>query len=114
MNITSIDPFEQCITIASVCNLVFRTNILVQYSIGIIPHHGYKPEQMQSAKALQWIKYLSHTQGHQIQHARNGGEKHIGPYMVDGYYETGEGEKVVFEFHGVFGTEIRQSTPVLQ
>ncbi|XP_045211635.2 uncharacterized protein LOC123563108 [Mercenaria mercenaria] len=102
MSIINIDPFEQCITIASACNLVFRTNFLEQDSIGIIPHHGYKPEQMQSVKALQWIKYLSHTQGHQIQHARNGGEKCLGPYMVDGYYETIGGEKVVLEFHGDF------------
>jgi hypothetical protein len=34
---------------------------------------------------MQWIKYLSTTEGVCIQHARNGGEKEIGPYKVDGY-----------------------------
>lgn len=96
-----IDPFEKCITIASACNLVFRTNFLEHESIGIIPPHGYTPHHKQSAKALQWIKYLSYTEGHTIQHAQNGGEKSIGPYLVDGYYET-ENEKVVLEFHGDF------------
>jgi hypothetical protein len=57
---------------------------------------------MQSAKALQWIKYVSHTTGYPIQHARNGGEKMIGQYKVDGYFETKEGEKIVLEFHGDF------------
>ena len=37
-----------------------------------------------------------------IQHARNGGEKTIGPYRVDGYYETENGDKIVLEFHGDF------------
>jgi len=34
-----IDPFESCITIASACNLVIRTNFLESESIGIIPPH---------------------------------------------------------------------------
>jgi hypothetical protein len=32
---------------------------------------------------MQWIKFLSTTEGVCIQHARNGGEKEIGPYKVD-------------------------------
>lgn len=47
-------------------------------------------------------KYLSHVQGHRNQHARNGGEMDIGPYLVDGYYEKENGEKVVLECHGDF------------
>lgn len=38
MNITGIDPFERCITIASACNLVFRTNFLQPETIALIPH----------------------------------------------------------------------------
>ena len=100
MKITKIDPFEKSITIASACNLVFRTNFLQTETIGLIPHHGYNPEQKNSIKALQWLKYLSHLEGLNIQHACNGGEKVIGPYKTDGYYETEKGEKVVLEFHG--------------
>ena len=102
MNITGIDPFDRCITIASACNLVFRTNFLQPETIGVIPHHGYTPEQKQSVKAMQWIKYISYKENQKIQHAKNGGEKIIGPYRVDGYYENENGEKVVLEFHGDF------------
>ena len=102
MDVTNIDPFSQCITIASACNLVFRTNFLKAETIALIPHHGYNPEQKQSRKALQWLKYISYTEGLDIQHARNGGEKCIGSYLLDGYHETKSGEKVVFEFHGDF------------
>ena len=96
-----IDPFQQCITIASACNLVFRTLFLEEDTIGIIPPQGYRPKDRQSIKAMQWIKYVAHTKGLNIQHAGNFGEKVIGPYKVDGYYET-PGEKVVMEFHGDF------------
>ena len=102
MDVTQIDPFENSITIASACQRVFRSNFLENDRIGIIPNHGYNPLQNQSAKALQWLKYLGHTTGYKIQHAMNGGEKRIGDYLVDGYYETEDGQKVVLEFHGDF------------
>lgn len=35
-------------------------------------------------------------------HSRNGGEKQIGPYKVDGYRETETGDRTVYEFHGCF------------
>ena len=97
-----IDSFATCITIAFACNLVFRTNCLRPETIGIIPAQGYRPEEKQSVKALQWIKYVAQLEGVHIQHARNGGEKTINQYRVDGYYETKDGEKVVMEYHGCF------------
>ncbi len=56
MDITKMDPFARCITIASACNLVFRTNFLQTETIALIPHHGYNPEQRQSIKAPQWLE----------------------------------------------------------
>lgn len=97
-----IDPFEHCITIASACNLVFRTNFLDHESIGIIPPHGYRPEDKQSVLAYQWLAFEAHQKNVYIQHGRNIGEKEIGPYKVDGYRETADGEKIVLEFHGCF------------
>ncbi|WAR10253.1 hypothetical protein MAR_035329, partial [Mya arenaria] len=104
IHITGVDPFEKSITIASACQRVFRTNFLEQDTIGLIPSYGYNPEQVQSMKALQWLKYQSHAIDIRIQHARNGGEKVIGPYKVDGYYEA-NCQKVVLEFHGDFWHE---------
>ena len=43
-----IDPFDKCITIASACNLVFRTIFLDHKSIGIIPPHSYRARAKQS------------------------------------------------------------------
>ena len=97
-----IDPFERCITIASACNLVFRSNFLEEGSIEIIPPHGYRPTEKQSFMAYQWMSYLSTKENIEIQHGRNVGEKQIGPFKVDGYYETAQKEKVVLEFHGCF------------
>jgi hypothetical protein len=53
---------------------LFRTNFLRPKTIGIIPAQGYRPEEKQSVKALQWIKYVAQLKGVHIQHARNGGE----------------------------------------
>lgn len=94
-----IDPFAHCITIASACNLVFRKLFLEEKSIGIIPPQEYRPKDKQSVKAMQWMKYHAHQTNVEIQHAGNEGEKIIGPYKVNGYYESGK-QKVVMEFHG--------------
>lgn len=96
-----IDPFAKCITIASACNLVFRALFLEHESIGIIPPHGYRPEEKQSAIAYQWMSYLAHRDNIDIQHGRNKGEKQIGPYKVDGFYER-NGQQFILEFNGCF------------
>jgi hypothetical protein len=97
------DSFQQCITIASACNLVLRMRLFLRPdTIGIIPAQGYRQEEKHSIKAMQWIKYLSTTEGVRIQHVRNSGEKEIGLYKVDGYYENENGQKYVLEFNGMF------------
>jgi hypothetical protein len=97
-----IDPFKKCITIASACNLVFRSLFLDHETIGIIPSHGYRPEAKQSVMAYQLLSYIAFERIIYTQHGLNKGEKQIGPYKVDGYYETEYGQKVVLEFHGDF------------
>ena len=96
-----IDPFAKCITIASACNLVFRKNFLENETIAIIPPHGYRPSDKQSIMAYQWLYYLAHEKKMNIQHGRNIGEKHIGPYKIDGFYKSGS-ESIVMEFNGCF------------
>ena len=58
-DVTDIDPFEQCLTIASACNLVFRTNFLKENTIAILPSHGYHLKIKQSIMALKWLSYTS-------------------------------------------------------
>ena len=97
-----IDPFESCITIASACNLVFRTYFLSLNSIGIIPLHGYRLEDKQSVMANQRMAFLAKQNNISIQHGRNIGEKFVGPYKLDGYNQTDKGDNVALEFHGCF------------
>lgn len=78
---------------------IFMQMFLEEQLIGIIPPQGYRPKDKQSVKAMQWIKYHAQQTNIEIHHADNEGEKVIGPYKVDGYYETGN-QKVVMEFHG--------------
>ncbi|VDI57671.1 Hypothetical predicted protein [Mytilus galloprovincialis] len=63
---------------------------------------GYNPEEKHSIKALKWLRYVSKSKGIHIQHARNGGEKNIDAYRVDGYHKSEDGEEIVFEYHGCF------------
>ncbi|CAC5379378.1 unnamed protein product [Mytilus coruscus] len=83
-------------------NVCQTRNFLEYDSIGIIPPNGYRPQQKQSIKAIQWLQYISKRDGIDIMHARNRGEKQIGPFLADGFHETLDGEKIVYEFHGCF------------
>ena len=94
-----IDPFQHCITIASACNLVYRSKYLQPDTIAIIPPNGYPSNDRQSIKALQWLKWMAYETCHFIRHTANEGEKRIGNYKVDGFYEA-DGMKTVLEFQG--------------
>ena len=98
-DVTNIDPFEKCLTIASACNLVFRTNFLKENTIAILPPHGYHPRIKQPNIALKWLSYTAEKNDVYIQHKRNGGEKTVGPYSLDGYDEE---THTAYEFHGCF------------
>ena len=54
-HVTNVDPFAQCLTIASACNLVFCKTFLRKNTIAIIPPQGYKPENKQSIIALKML-----------------------------------------------------------
>lgn len=99
MGLCDVDPFEQCITIASVCNTIFRKSFLKTDTIAIIPPQGYRPKVKQSILAHKWLAYESHKRGIRIQHGRNGGEKKVESYYLDGYDEE---SKTAFEFDGCF------------
>ena len=98
-NVTDIDPFEKCLTIASACNLVYRTNFLKEDTIAIIPPHGYRPKDKQSLMALKWLSYKAEKEAIYIQHARNVGEKRVGNYLLDGYHEE---TNTAYEINGCF------------
>ncbi|WAQ94774.1 hypothetical protein MAR_007245 [Mya arenaria] len=96
--VLGIDPFEKCLTIASACNLVLRRIFLSTKVLALFQHTCTELKR----NTYKWLAYIAHQKDVYIQHGRNVGEKQIGPYKVDGYYETEEGEKDVLEMNGCF------------
>ena len=96
--ITNIDPFGKCLTIASACHEVFHNNFLKEESIAIFsPEHYLKMNQ--SNTAIKWLSYVMKENKINIDHVRNGGEKRIGKYSADGYCKE---HHTVYEFQGCF------------
>ena len=96
--ITDIDPFEKCLTIASYCHEVYRTNYLKKDTIAVFqPYRQLKMKQ--SNMAIKWLSYEMERDDIHIQHVRNGGEKRVGKYSLDGYCEE---YHVAYEFQGCF------------
>ena len=94
-----LNPFEHCITIASLCNLIYRSMFLQEDTIGIIPQLGYRKTAQQSAVAYRWLAYMGWREGVYIQHGQNVGEKRLGPYLLDGWCEV---TATAYEFNGCF------------
>ena len=78
---------------------MFKRLLLKDETIGVIPQHGYNPQDVESKKAIHWIKFVAETENISIRHARNFGEVKVGKYKLDGCYENETG-KVALEFHG--------------
>lgn len=95
MEVTTVDPFERSLTIASACNLVYRKLFLKPNSIAIVPHNGYRAKNKQSAIGARWLQWMAKKRNINIRHAQNGLEVKIGPYKVDGIYG-----KTIYEFYG--------------
>ena len=97
-DITGIDPFEKCLTIASACHEVYRTNYLKKDTIAVF-QHDRQLKMKQSNMAVKWLSYEMERNDIHIQHVRNGGEKRVGKYSLDGYCEE---YHTAYEFQGCF------------
>ena len=97
-DITDIDPFEKCLTIASYCHEVYRTNFLKKDTIAVF-QHDRQLKMKQSNMAVKWLSYEMERNDIHIQHVRNGGEKRVGKYSLDGYCEE---YHTAYEFQGCF------------
>ncbi len=93
---TGIDPFEKCLTIASACQLVYRANFLKESTIAIF-NSDRQLKMKQSNMAVKWLSYVSEKEGICIEHVRNGGEKRVGRYSLDGYHQE---SNTAYEFQG--------------
>ena len=97
-NITDIDPFEKCLTIASACHEVYRTNYLKKDTIAVF-NNNRQLKTKQSNIAVKWLSWVTEKDEIHIEHVRNGGEKRVGKYSLDGYCEE---RNTVYEFQGCY------------
>ena len=97
-DITGIDPFGRSLTIASYCHEVYRTNFLKKDTIAVF-QHDRQLKTKQSNMAVKWLSYEMERKDIHIQHVRNGGEKRVGKYSLDGYCEE---YHTAYEFQGCF------------
>ena len=95
---TGIDPFERSLTIASYCLEVYRTNFLKEDTIAVF-QHDRQLKTKQSNMAVKWLSHVMEKEDIHIQHVRNGGEKRVGRYSLDGYCEE---TNTAYEFQGCF------------
>ena len=95
---TGLDPFDSSITIAAYCMQVYRTKFLKKDTIALLPQHQ-ELKRKQSHEALQWLSYTAEKEGIHIQHHRNGGEKRVGRYSLDGYCEE---THTAYEYQGCY------------
>ena len=92
-----VELFRNAITLPAACNEVFKTHFLQPNTIGILPNGGYNPEYKQSMQARRWLAWIAHKYGIPLQTCTHQGEKVIGSYLVDGYYDN-----TVYEYNGCF------------
>ena len=95
---TGLDPFDSVTTIAAYCMQVYRTKFLQKDTIALLPQHQ-ELKRKQSHEALQWLSYTAEKEGIRMQHARNGGEKRVGRYSLNGYCEE---THTAYEYQGCY------------
>jgi hypothetical protein len=71
---------------------------MTENSIAMMPTCGFNPTSNMSRDSALWLKFVAKTEKIYIQTAKNGGEKKIGPYSVDGFCIQ---NKKIYEFLGI-------------
>ena len=98
IQLENIDPVCYII-IASVCMTIYRSNYMPKKTVAIVPE-SFKTDNF-SKMSIMGLNYVSN--GVNIQHALNGGEKKLTigdkTYKVDGFCEE---TNTVYEFYGCF------------
>ncbi len=109
-----LDPLVTAVTGPNAVNQAFRMNYMPPQSILVISDHGLKPESQYSMIACAWLEWVMLCEAEagnpiNIQYALNGGEHKVGPYTIDGFYDSPRflkahpdyRGKIAFEFYGV-------------
>ena len=103
--ISGFNPLQRCITIASACNLFYRTKHMPERQPGLGTRQRMAQAQGKphSLAALEWLTYLNRKPDVSVRHARNDREHMIlqgaKTYHLDGYDAN---THTVYEFNGSF------------
>ena len=102
LKIGNVNCFSESVTLAGMCNLVFRRNFLPKDTISIIPNHGYRWKDQQSIIAIKFLLAEELRLGIEIQHSGRAGE-FVTPtgHLVDGYAIL-DGKPTVWEYQGCY------------
>lgn len=94
--ITGIDPITRKFTLASIGQEYFRSSIMKENTIGIVPTGGYLPipGKGSSVPESAWLDDIEREKGIILER-----QYQIGPYTVDGFHPE---SMTVFEFLGIF------------
>ncbi|XP_031560140.1 uncharacterized protein LOC116296274, partial [Actinia tenebrosa] len=92
-----VDPFAECVTIASTCLTVFKKNFLESEVMGVVPPLGYRQRDIQSVQALEWLHSLGLPELRWAGSTQ--GEATLQGSKVDGYDRR---TNTVYQFHGCF------------
>nr|XP_055068853.1 uncharacterized protein LOC129450248 [Misgurnus anguillicaudatus] len=83
---TALDPFRYT-TLASCCMAVYKTHYLQRDTLALTHNGAYLTKNKAYSNAsIEWLEYVSHSRGVDVQHALNRGEMSFGSYHLDGYY----------------------------
>lgn len=83
---TALDPFRYT-TLASCCMAVYKTHYLERDTLALTHNGAYLTKNKAYSNAsIEWLEYVSHSRGVDVQHALNCGEMSFGSYHLDGYY----------------------------
>ena len=90
------------ITLTSAVWRAYRNLYLTKDTIAYIPPKQYCVSKNFSQMSNSHLLYKSYETGWPIEFALTSGERKIGPYWVDGYYQEPNGQAHIFSFEGSF------------
>lgn len=90
-----VDPFSECLTIASTCLRVFKSNFLEPETLGVVAPMGYRSHDIQSVEAMEWLQWLGINDLRYAGHPD--GEMVLMGAKVDGYDAA---TRTVYQYHG--------------
>lgn len=104
LNLADINPFFQCVTLAQLSLTIYRKRFMPKDTLGIVPPDNFHSNTNQSKICRKWLTYLNFFQPQTLAQQSMIRAEHRLPegIYVDGYHESSDGVKTVYEFSGCY------------